>query len=143
MFWNLNYSKKTQINSSDLIRELVTFYYKENESRDQPLFFFPFLPSSNPSLHTSNFSRFSQIFLPKFYLKHSYLTYFDFSLDSKDKFTRFSLNLFFSLSSSPCSTITLGISRDFFLFIIMFFPCFHLTPSYLLLFSHWPCHSFY
>jgi len=54
------------------------------------------------------------------------------------------LSIFFSsLSSSPWPAITLGISRDFFLFIIMFFPYLHLTPLYLLLFSHWPHHFFY
>jgi len=51
--------------------------------------------------------------------------------------------VFSPLSSSPWPAITLGISRDFFLFIIIFFPYLHLTPSYLLLFSHWPHHSFY
>jgi hypothetical protein len=43
----------------------------------------------------------------------------------------FLLIVFFSpLSSSPLPAITVGIFRDFFLFIIMFFPYLHLTPSY-------------
>jgi hypothetical protein len=54
---------KHKTNLSDLIREFVTFYYKENESRDyeQPFFFFPLFPSSNPSLPSSNFLGFLKV----------------------------------------------------------------------------------